>query len=216
MKQFSLDPIDFIKNSPLLPVFSCDLIQWEWEWKGFNSGDFVVMRPVCCLSGMWWFYFFLLEEAFFWIKKPAGVLLVSLHLNPSVVFEEKQKKYWRGNNNNKKTPNQPKTKPTLWTDLPIPTIYRSKQNNILIFKTSFLFMPCHCCHLLMFHGLYTSGRRLCRVTYWFVVFPLLNWKCNFLCNCTNITSKICFTFFLRRKYFCLSFFLSLSFLVSVP
>lgn len=108
---------------------------------------------------------------------------------------------------------QPKTKPTLWTDLPIPTIYPSKQNNILIYKTSFLFVPCPCCHLLMFHGLYASRRRLqsdllvCGIS-------SVELEMQYSVQLYQYYLQDLFHFLFKRKYFCFSFLLCLSFLVS--
>lgn len=56
------------KNLPLLPVFFIWFNSVRMRMKGFNSGDFVVMRPVLLLQWDVMVYFFLLEKGFFGLK----------------------------------------------------------------------------------------------------------------------------------------------------
>jgi len=115
----------FIKSPLFSPSPRVVLLNERGNEKGFHSGDFIVMLPVsvyCNLPLKWdvMVYFFLLEKAFFFfliIKKPAGVLLASLHPNPSCGAGRKAEKYqgtvsgWRRIIIIKKKPSQPTPSP---------------------------------------------------------------------------------------------------------
>lgn len=170
------------------------------------------MLPVwvfCCLPLNWdvMVYFYLLEKNIFNKKKACRYPTGFPSSQPFPLCGKKSIKILEGLGGNNTTNNTKKPKSSKPTPLP-KTICRFNQNGILMFEMSVFFMPCLHCHLLMCHGPYKTGKRLHRVTYWFIPFLLLKWKYDFCAIIPKLPPRLALLF-LWKISGCFSFTMSL-------